>query len=233
MPILKASLHLHTHEDPEDGTLIKYTARDLINQAKQLDFQVLALTLHNRLYFPPEIKDYAAQRGITLLPGIEISLQKSRWHNAHVLIIGAESLPSLKTLAELKAWRKNNPQPLVMAPHPNFLVQSLGLKTLKRNAEIFDAVEHSWFYTKLFNQNRQAARVAKKLNKPLVATSDMHDNRYLKDDYCLINCQSNRPTDIIAAIKKGQLQNVSRPKEIIEIIKFVWRFIKPRPGKKL
>jgi len=233
MITLKASLHLHTKEDPEDGTIITYTAKDLIDQAHQLDFQVLAVTLHNRLYFPEELREYAQNKGIILLPGVELSLKKSSWQNTHILIIGVNELPKIKSLVELKLWRKQHPKALIIAPHPNFLIQSLGLKTLTKEADIFDAVEHSWFYTKLFNQNHKTAQVAKKISKPLVATSDMHDNQYLKNDYCLVTAETNSPQDIINAIKKGQIKNVTHPKTIFNIISFVYRFLRPRTGKKL
>ena len=36
--MLKADIHLHTKEDPEDKDFIKYSAKDLIDKAAKLDF---------------------------------------------------------------------------------------------------------------------------------------------------------------------------------------------------
>ncbi len=233
MPILKASLHLHTKEDPEDGKIIKYSAKDLIDQASQLDFQVLAITLHNRLYWNPELEHYAQERNIILLPGTEVSLKKNPWSQAHVLIIGAKSLPPIRTIDDLEKWRHDHPECLVIAPHPNFPVQSLGLKILPEKLNLFDAWEHSWFYTRIFNLNKPTIKLAQQFKKPLISTSDLHRHRFLKDDYCLIDCEKADQASIITAIKQGRLKNISRPKGILELVFYTLRFIRPRKGKKL
>ncbi|GAI08342.1 unnamed protein product, partial [marine sediment metagenome] len=69
---LKADLHLHTSEDPEDK--VRYSARQLIDYASQKGFDVLAITNHNFYTYNDYLRDYAASKGILLIPGIELSV---------------------------------------------------------------------------------------------------------------------------------------------------------------
>jgi len=73
MEKLKAELHAHSLEDPYDH--LKYPATTLIDRLASEGFKVLALTLHGRQYCPRELKAYAADRGITLIPGVEAFIE--------------------------------------------------------------------------------------------------------------------------------------------------------------
>src|SRR5512139_2457420 len=77
---LKADLHLHTAEDPLDR--IRYTAKELISKAADEGFDVLSITNHHRVTFNPELFSYARERGILLIPGVEITIRRR-----HVLVL--------------------------------------------------------------------------------------------------------------------------------------------------
>ncbi len=67
---LKADLHLHTAEDPHDR--VAYTAKELISKAAEEGFEVLSITNHQRLTFNRNLSAFARERGILLIPGMEI-----------------------------------------------------------------------------------------------------------------------------------------------------------------
>ncbi len=59
---LKADLHLHTQEDPKDK--IKYTAKQLIDEAWRQKFDVLAINNHNMVSYDDYLKKYAVDSSI-------------------------------------------------------------------------------------------------------------------------------------------------------------------------
>src|SRR6185295_3384320 len=111
--MLKADLHIHTADDPADP--IPYSTFDLIDRAAQLGYDVLAITLHDRQLDTAPFRDYAASRGIVLVPGIERTI-----HGRHVLLLNysraAESVNAFEDLVRLREREHG----LVIAPHPFF-----------------------------------------------------------------------------------------------------------------
>ena len=61
---LKADLHLHTKEDPQDS--VKYSGRELIDQAYLKGFDVLAITNHDQVTYDNYLVEYAKEREILL-----------------------------------------------------------------------------------------------------------------------------------------------------------------------
>ena len=78
--MLKVELHAHTDQDPLDR--IPHSTADLIDRAAALGYGALAVNLHDRYFDPAPHVDYAQQRGIVLLPGIERSIS-----HRHVLLV--------------------------------------------------------------------------------------------------------------------------------------------------
>jgi hypothetical protein len=62
---------LHTHSNESDGTL---TPRDLVEYAAQNGLSAMALTDHDTISGLPEAETAALERGIRLIPGIEIEV---------------------------------------------------------------------------------------------------------------------------------------------------------------
>jgi predicted metal-dependent phosphoesterase TrpH len=216
--MFKADLHLHSLEDPRD--VLEYDAFDLIDHAARLEYKILALTLHGRLYCPEELRDYAKHHGILLISGIEMYLDQRE-----VLILGLEEndIRSLKTLRELQAFRVTSGKDfLVIAPHPFYgMSQCVGDK-LEEFSELFDAIELCHFYTRLWNPNRKAERFAREMNKPMIACSDTHRLRWMKHHYCFVDSQLNQ-TDVFQAIRSGRIRNISRPLSSTEMTsKLLW-----------
>ncbi len=212
--MLKCDFHLHSKEDPYD--ILEYTAFELIDHAARLGYQVLALTLHGRFYCPDELCDYAASKGMLLIPGIEIYLE-----HCEVLLLGITSkdLVNLKTFDDLRALKKvRGNEILVIAPHPFYgLRQCVGPK-LEQFEDVFDGIELCHFYTHYWNPNRRAEIVARQLKKPMIACSDTHRLKWMKDHYSLVNASLTQDS-VFAAIREGRFQNITRPLNMGEALR--------------
>ena len=211
---LKASLHLHTAEDrSSDGPLIGYSIYQLIDRAALLGFKVLGLTCHRVFVYRRAYGRYAKQRGILLLPGVELELAEM-FNRPHVVVLNCgPDIEKVTTLNELAAYKKRQPQIFVLAAHP--LVDrhfSLAASQLEECSHLFDAFEHTWFYSRWFNSNRRVAALARRFHKPFLATADLHHLKYLSTDYAVIDSREFSAAAIFAAIKAGRFSNVSRPK---------------------
>ena len=201
--MLKVELHTHTADDPSDR--IPYTSVELIDRAVSLGYDALAITLHERQFNIQPLVPYAAERGITLIPGVERSIQ-----GRHVLLLnfrkGAEDVRTFDDLARL---RRREPG-LVVAPHAYFPAPTCLRGDLERHAELFDAVEYNAMFTSSVNFNLRAEGWATPNNKALVGNCDVHRLEQLGTTYSLVDAERD-PDAICAAIKDNRVQVISRP----------------------
>ena len=201
--MLKVELHTHTADDPSDR--IPYSTCDLIDRAAELGFDALAVTLHDRQLDPASFKAYARARGITLIPGIERTID-----GRHVLLLNfsraAESVLSFEQLARLKQREGG----LVVAPHPFFPAGSALRGYMNRYADLFDAVEYNAMFTSVVNFNVLGERWARRHGKPMIGNGDVHRLEMLGTTYSLIDAQPDADA-ICAAIAAGRLQVVAQP----------------------
>jgi hypothetical protein len=101
------SLHdLHTHSTASDGTL---RPAELVARAAGVGIKVLALTDHDTLDGLAEARSAAAEWGLTLIPGVEISVS---WggRTVHILGLGIDAAaPGLNAgllrLRDFRGWR--------------------------------------------------------------------------------------------------------------------------------
>jgi predicted metal-dependent phosphoesterase TrpH len=195
--VLKVDLHLHSSEDPAD--VIDHDARQLIDKAAELGFDALALTLHDCDFRDPSLTAYARERDIVLIPGVERTIEGS-----HVLLLNfPDRTDHVRTFEDLAALRRTG-NGLVIAAHPYFPDASCLRGRLDRYADLFDAVEWSYFWTRGANFNAKAARFASTRQKPLVASSDLHDLRQLGRTYSLVFADRD-PDSICSAIREGRV----------------------------
>jgi predicted metal-dependent phosphoesterase TrpH len=221
---LKCALHAHSGEDPEDQ--LPYSVFELIDQAQKNHFDVLALTLHNHFFYNKKIQEYAKQKGVLLIPGIEIDIL-----DRHVVILGAnKNCEKIRTFSDLKKWKNKNPDSFILAPHPYFPFfppQSLG-KYLEQNLDCFDGIELSFFYTGWINFNRKAKKIARKNNLPLIATSDCHVLEYLNIGYCTVKCAKKNEKSILHSLRKNESKNHSKPSSLLKLLRI---YVKMLLGK--
>ncbi len=216
---LKADLHLHTCDSPKE-THIKYDAFKLIDAAMHLGYEVLSITNHDTLTYSDFLKDYAEERGILLIPGMELTL-----HKKHVLMYTTtNSFKRPTAFGDLeKTIDKNN---LLVAPHPFFpSIHSLG-KHLIRWQNIFDAIELCHFYTNILDFNQEALAWAKNCNLPVLGTSDSHSLRQLNTTYSVIYAEKDSEA-IFEAIKYGNLSVVTAPLPTLKACRILYDLFIP------
>ena len=108
---LKADLHLHTAEDPLDR--VRHTAKELISKAADEGFDVISITNHHQMTFNHDLLSYAQDRGILLIPGVEMTIQRR-----HVLVLNPPPHRMCSDFLSLSKLRR--PETLIIAPHPYF-----------------------------------------------------------------------------------------------------------------
>ncbi len=215
MPLLKAALHCHTREEPKEN--LKYNARELLDRAAKLHFDVAAFTCHNFFFFPKEIQEYAAKKNILLIPGIERSIKRR-----HVLILNATpDAEKIRTFEKLREYRSKN-NCLIIAPHPFYRTYHCLKKKLIEHLDLFDAIEFSFFYSLKTNWNKKAIKTAKKYKKPLIGTSDVHFLEYFDTTYSLIEAEKNI-SSIFQAIRKNRIAIKTEPLKKGEMSKIFFK----------
>jgi len=214
---LKVDFHIHTGEDPKDN--IAYKAKELIKKAAILGFEAIAITNHNRVTFNQELKDYAAQHNLYLIPGAEISCE-----GKHILVINPPSDIDKKkfTWSDLKEMRKENS--LLVAPHPYFPGCKSLFRLLDEYHYLFDAIEFSAFYNKFFNPNIRAIEASQKYKKPLIACSDTHNLWQLGTAFTLVEAEVS-VEGIVQAIKENRIKICSRPISLLTMARIMTNFL--------
>src|SRR4030042_1574725 len=220
---LKADLHLHTAEDPLDR--VRYTAKELISKAADERFDVISITNHHQLTFNQDLLSYAQQRGILLIPGIEMTIRRR-----HVLVLNP---PPHKTCSDFVSLSKlRRPETLIVAPHPYFPgTYSLNGYLLK-HLHLFDALEYCHFYSPMINFNQRALEVCHSFRFPLIGNSDAHFLAQLGTTYSLIYAETNLES-IFNAIRQKRIAVVTRPLTPFEMGLIARRFLRMKLGTRM
>jgi predicted metal-dependent phosphoesterase TrpH len=202
--VIKVELHSHSADDPAD--YIPHTTGQLIDRAAELGYGALAITLHDRQIDLLQYADHARRRGITLIPGIERTVQ-----GKHVLLLnfsraGAEAVETFDDLARLRARERG----LVVAPHPYFPAGICLGRFVESCADLFDAIEYNAMFTASINFNERAVQWARKHRKPLVGNGDVHRLSQLGTTYSLVDA-ANTADSICDAIRRHRVQVVASP----------------------
>jgi len=211
---LKADLHTHTAEDPRHQ--ISYTAKELISIAADEGYDVLAITNHQCMTFGKKLSAYAKERGILLIPGMEVTLRRR-----HVILLNPPSGRSFPDFSSLLAMQR--PDALVMAPHPYFPNPYSLNGLLVKHLRYFDAIEYCHFYSPGINFNQMALRVSETYGIPVVGNSDAHFLSQLGTTYSLIHAEKD-PESIFQAIREGRSEVVTRPLSPLEMGAILGRF---------
>lgn len=211
--MLKADLHLHTKEDPEDN--LSYSAYKLIDTMSQRGYNVISITNHNSVFYNKRIADYAKKRGILLIPGVELRLEKK---DILVYNIKQKGIKDIKKIADLRKIRRRDT--LIVAPHPFFIVPHCIGKKLIEYMDLFDGVEYTHFYMKCINRNKKLKKVFKVKRLPVIGNSDAHNLWQVGYTYTLIDSKKNI-NDVIKAIKADRINLITRPLPIFVFIRIV------------
>ena len=216
--MLKVELHTHTSDDPVDN--IPHSTFELIDRAAQLGYDALAITLHDKQLDLRRFVDYAADRGITLIRGIERTIE-----GRHVLLLNftpaAEWINSFPDLAELKS---REPHGLVVAPHAFFPTKFALREYMDRHPDLFDVVECNAMFTRLVNFNREAQRWARAHGKPMAGNCDVHRLRQLGSTYSLVDAPRDAGA-ICEAIRNGRLEVHAKPLSTAAAATLAWELV--------
>lgn len=205
---LKVDLHTHTAEDPEEK--IRHTGRELIDRAQHLGFDAISITNHNAISANGELRDYARERGVVLIPGVELGIC-----GKHVLVVNArKDIMKARTFEDLRRLRTS--ESLIVAPHPYFPGTSSLLWKTRRHIDLFDALEFSWFYHRHIDFNTFATRMASRHGLPLMSTSDCHRLDRFGRTYSLVEAEKDAES-IVEAIKAGRVEIVADPLTLVEL----------------
>lgn len=213
---LKVDLHLHTAEDPLD--LVRYTAKELISKAADDEFDVIAITNHHRMTYNQDLSFYAQERGILLIPGIEMTIQRR-----HVLVLNPPPHKMCSDFYSLSKLRR--PETLIIAPHPYFPGTYSLNGYLMKHLNLFDALEYCHFYSPMINFNQKAVEVSRSFGFPLIGNSDAHFLSQLGTTYSLIDAEKNLEA-IFAAIRQNKIKINSRPLKTLEMGLIANRFLR-------
>lgn len=214
--MLKVDFHTHTADDPED--YIDFSSEELIDRAGELGYDAVAITNHNIVTNRPGLARYAEERGILLIPGVELTLS-----GKHVVIVNPpfEHNPGLRSLEELPGVRSSDS--LVIAPHPFYPGLKCLWSKLTENISLFDAVEFSFFYSRLIDPNRRAVDAARASGKPLIGSSDCHNIWQVGLTYSLVDAEKDIPS-IIAAVKAGKVEVGTTPLSLPQMFRIAVNF---------
>ncbi len=216
--MLKADFHIHSNEDKRD--LIAYSAKEFIDAAAEKKFDVLALTNHDIFTYTQELSDYAAGKGILLIPGIEATIE-----GKHVVILNPQQdVEDVSTFKDLREYRRKRPDIFVIAPHPYYPhLRKYSLRAdLMKNIDLFDGIEYCHYYTKVFNRfNNMACEVANIHGKPVVGTSDSHHFFQIDKTYSMIDAEKNIDS-VISALRNNKIKIISKPLSLFSYSKAVF-----------
>lgn len=221
----KAELHSHCSLDPIDHRICPYSAEDLITEAARLGYEVLSLTCHDVDVWTHDLSLYAASRGITLIPGMEVTTEGMR----HTLVYNfGASADRLNSFEKIRA--RSRLDTLVVAPHPYFPSFKCLRGLLERHLDVFDAIEVSGFHTRNIDFNKRARRVAAAHAKPLVGNGDVHQLWQLGRTFTWVYSGPG-VASILGAIKQGRVRVESTTLSFAEVVSWwataFWRYIFP------
>ncbi|HEV7500131.1 MAG TPA: PHP-associated domain-containing protein [Vicinamibacteria bacterium] len=212
--LLKADFHIHTREDPHD--FIRYTAVEMLQEAARQGFQVLALTCHNKRIHTEDLRLRAEDLGILLIPGVEAAIE-----GKHTLLLDMPySRLRVRNFKHIRELKKDGG--LVIAPHPFFPAPKCLNGKLRENVDLFDAIEHSHFYTRTFNFNQKAIEYSQRMGIPLVGTSDCHRIWQLGTTYTIVDAEEKTLPSVFAAIRAGRVRVVTAPLRPLDRIREKW-----------
>src|SRR5207247_10011638 len=114
-----------------------------------------------------------------------------------------------RAFAQVSAVRREGG--LVIAPQPFFAAPKCLNGKLRENLDVFDAIEFSHFYTRSVDFNRKAVEYARRMELPLVGTSDCHRLWQLGTTYTIVEAAAKTIPAVFSAIRAGRVRVVTAP----------------------
>jgi len=211
---MKAELHSHCSLDPVDYRVCQHTPEELITHAARLGYEILAITCHDTDVWTEGLADYARGLGITLIPGMEVSTEGTRQILAYNFRAGSREM---STLARIRSLCREDT--LVIAPHPFFPGPHCLRELVRKNLDIFDAIEYSGFYIRGVDFNRRGEALAAREHKPLVGNADVHHLWQMDRTFTWVYAEPG-VLPVIRAVKEGLVKVQKSPLTWFEAAKW-------------
>lgn len=195
-PVLSVELHAHSE--------LSYDGRDpvdlLLEQAKAVGLDAIAITDHDEIEASLEAAEMAAEYGLVGIPGMEVTSQAG-----HVLALGIdEPIPPGKSFDETRD-RIRDQDGIVIIPHP-FQKSRSGIApnvTLTQLAS-GDAIEVYNSRLLTGRANRLAERFALNYNLPMTAGSDAHISEMVGQAVTFVDAEERSVEGVLQAIREGR-----------------------------
>ena len=130
----------------------------------------------------------------------------------HILLLNpTEEALAARSFEMLREAVDNNGGAMaVIAPHPFLPTAASPGRCVINNVDIFDALEHTTYYFRLFDYNRRNRRIARRLGLPMLGNSDAHYSCHFGRTYTMALAQKT-VGGVIEAGKKCRVGVGSRP----------------------
>jgi len=165
--------------------------------ARKKKLDGIAITDHGTMTAVPIALKKA--QDLIIIPGIEVETA-----DGHILVLGLkESVPKGLNSIEVAEYARNEGCVIIIA-HPNVLLHHFNENVIKRIRP--DAIEthnaKTVFSGWMIQKNIQ---LANRLGLPQTGGSDSHMHQTVGDMYTVINANTRRVEDVLAAIKNGNV----------------------------
>ena len=208
----KVDLHLHTTRGSFDSNLEPH---ELIAQARSAGLDAVCITEHDFMWDGAELADAAAQAGLLVLRGMEVTTELG-----HIGVFGLEGyIGGIYKLAELRRIADDQGA-LLIANHPFRYRLDPRLSFLNRDRQTFTADDVAAaagreIFTLVdaievingacsADENRVALEVARALHLAQVAGSDSHSRDSIGCAYTVLDAVVRDEQALIEAIKRRQ-----------------------------
>ena len=241
MPHYRVELHSHCQGDPVD-TYLNYTLFQHIDRAKEVGLNAIAVTWHRKVCAVPEAIEYARERNILFIPGMEAEINR---RHLVLLNLAEGDLPGEPTWNQVRALRQRKPEVMVLAPHPFYPHSSCLNNMMNENPDCIDAVEwcavHVKWIPSWVNPNLRAERWARKHGKTLVACSDVHSLAAVGVNSSVVEADELTVSAVLAGVRAGRVTFERRAlafrllmrearNALVSQLKFIRRTIKTKLG---
>jgi predicted metal-dependent phosphoesterase TrpH len=201
----RIELHCHCQGDPVD-TYLRHTVFETIDQAVKVGLHALAITWHRKIFDRPEAIDYARERGLLLIPGIEAEIG-----NRHLVVLNLApgDLPDDPTWDEVRALRARKPEVVTMAPHPFYPHPTCLGRAMEPHRDCIDLVEwcklHVHWLPGGINPNLRAEHWARRHGKTMVACSDAHKLEQIGRNASTVEAEALTVPAVFEALRAGRV----------------------------
>jgi len=203
---MKCDLHIHTYYSHDSNASVKA----IINTAIKNGIDCLAITDHNEIKGSFETQQYAKDKSILIIPGIEVESREGDILALNVQELIPKNLSAEETIEKIKEQRG-----LAIIAHP-FSGRHAFKKDLKDFLDKVDGIEI--LNASILTGNKKALEFVKKHNLAFTAGSDAHEPKFVGRAYLEIPGQNLSVEQILEAIKNKNCKACGEEFSLIEKI---------------